>query len=99
MPEARARAASGSSTSAVTGRSSAGGALGTLAAAPSHFRSRCRRAPKREVEFTVWAASANIACPDFALTLRVKDERTLAGTTSDGREVGLTREPAKRNPR
>ena len=53
----------------------------------------------REVEFTVWAASVNTACPDFALTLRVEDERTLAGTTSDGREVRLVREAAKRNPR
>jgi len=41
----------------------------------------------------------NAPCPDFALTLRVIDERRLAGTTSDGREARLTRVPAKRNQR
>ena len=50
------------------------------------------------IEFTVWAASVSIGCPDFALTLHAVDERTLAGTTSDGRQIRLTREPAKRKP-
>jgi hypothetical protein len=58
-----------------------------------------QKSNNREVEFTVWAASVRTACPDFALTLRVVDERTLVGTTSDGREVRLMREPAKRNAR
>ncbi len=55
----------------------------------------------KEVEFTVWAAQVS-KCPDFALTLKVIDERTLAGTlkliddrTADGLEVRLTREPVK----
>lgn len=56
-----------------------------------------QKSNNREVEFTVWAASVNTGCPDFALTLRVVDERTLAGTTSDGREIRLTRDPVKRN--
>ena len=56
-----------------------------------------QRSNYREVEFTVWASSVSTGCPDFALTLRVVDERTLAGTTSEGREIRLTREPAKRN--
>ena len=54
---------------------------------------------RKEVEFSVWAASIVASCPDFALTLRVvdeRDERTLVGTTSDGREIVLTREPEKR---
>ena len=51
----------------------------------------------REVEFSVWASSVSTTCPDFALALRVVDERTLAGTTSDGREIRLTRETARRN--
>ena len=58
-----------------------------------------QKSTKRDVEFTVWAASVRANCPDFAVTLRVVDERTLAGTTSDGREIRLTREPAKRNTR
>ena len=58
-----------------------------------------QKSTNREVEFTVFAATVRKSCPDFALTLRVVDERTLAGTTSDGREVHLTREPAKRNIR
>ena len=53
----------------------------------------------RDVEFTVWAATVRPACPDFTLTLRVVDDRTLAGTTADGREIRLMREPAKRNAR
>jgi hypothetical protein len=56
-----------------------------------------QRSNYREVEFTVWAATVTAGCPDFALTLRVVDERTLAGTTDDGREIRLTREPTKRN--
>ena len=56
-----------------------------------------QKSTKRDVEFTVWASLVRANCPDFALTLRVVDERTLAGTTSDGREIRLTREPAKRN--
>ena len=58
-----------------------------------------QKSTKREVEFTVWAASVRANCPDFGVTLRVVDERTLAGTTSDGRDIRLTREPAKRNTR
>ena len=58
-----------------------------------------QKSTKREVEFTVWAASVRASCPDFELTLRVVDERTLAGTTSDGRAISLTREPTKSNPR
>ena len=54
-----------------------------------------QKSTSREVEFSVWAAMVNARCPDFALTLRVVDERTLAGTTADGREVRLTREPVK----
>jgi hypothetical protein len=56
-----------------------------------------QKSTKREVELTVWASSVRANCPDFALTLRVVDEGTLAGTTSDGGEIRLTREPAKRN--
>lgn len=55
-----------------------------------------QKSTNREVEFTVWASLVRANCPDFALTLRVVDERTLAGTTSDGREIVLTRDPAKR---
>jgi hypothetical protein len=58
-----------------------------------------QKSTKREVELTVWAASVRANCTDFALTLRVVDERTLVGTTSDGRGIRLTREPAKRNTR
>jgi hypothetical protein len=58
-----------------------------------------QRSNNRDVEFTVWAAVVRPACSDFTLTLRVVDERTLAGTTPDGREIRLTREPAKRNTR
>jgi len=58
-----------------------------------------QKSTKREVELTVWAASVRANCPDFAVTLRAVDERTLAGTTSDGREIRLTREPTKRNTR
>ena len=54
-----------------------------------------QRSNDNEVEFTVWAAEVS-KCPDFALTLKVVDERTLVGTTADGREVRLTREPVKR---
>lgn len=56
-----------------------------------------QKSNSKEVEFSVWAASVKPACPDFALELRVADERTLTGTTSDGHEVRLTREPAKRS--
>lgn len=60
------------------------------------------------IEFTVWSEMVNKACPDFALVLKVVDERTLVGTlkaaderkagsvTSNGREVRLTRLPDKR---
>lgn len=58
-----------------------------------------QKSNNRDVEFTVWAAMVRSACSDFTLTLRVVDDRTLAGTTADGREVRLTREPAKRNAR
>ena len=58
-----------------------------------------QRSTRRDVEFTVWAASVRANCPDFALTLRVVDERTLVGKTSDGHEVRLTREPPKRDTR
>ena len=51
-----------------------------------------QRSNDNQVEFTAWAAKVS-KCPDFALTLKVVDERTLEGTTSDGREVRLTREP------
>jgi hypothetical protein len=60
----------------------------------------------KEVEFTVWSETVSKACPDFALVLKVVDERTLAGTLkaadernpdriiSGGREVRLTRVPS-----
>ena len=51
-----------------------------------------QRSNDNQVEFTAWAEEVS-KCPDFALTLKVVDERTLEGTTSDGREVRLTREP------
>ena len=54
-----------------------------------------QRSNDNTLEFTAWAAKVS-KCPDFALTLKVVDERTLVGTTEDGREVRLTREPAKR---
>jgi hypothetical protein len=54
-----------------------------------------QKSTKQELEFSVWAAQSS-KCPDFAFTLKVVDERTLVGTTEDGREVRLTREPAKR---
>ena len=53
-----------------------------------------QRSNENVVEFTAWALKVS-KCPDFALTLKVVDERTLVGTTSDGREVRLTREPVK----
>jgi hypothetical protein len=53
-----------------------------------------QRSNDNQVEFTAWAAQVS-KCPDFALKLKVVDERTLVGTTEDGREVRLTREPAK----
>ena len=53
-----------------------------------------QRSTDKEMEFSVWAAQVS-KCPDFALTLTVVDERTLVGTTSDGRDVRLTREPEK----
>jgi hypothetical protein len=58
-----------------------------------------QKSTRKEVEFSVWAAMVRKDCPDFALTLRVVDERTLVGATSDGREIRLTREPAKRGTR
>ena len=58
-----------------------------------------QKSTAREVEFTVWAAMVRANCPDFALTLRVVDDATMVGTISDGREVRLTREPAKRSKR
>ena len=54
-----------------------------------------QRSNDNELEFTAWAEQVS-KCPDFALTLKVVDERTLVGTTADGREVRLTREPVKR---
>jgi len=54
-----------------------------------------QKSTKREIEFTVWASSVRANCPDFSLALRVVDPHTLAGTTSDGGEVRLTREPVK----
>ena len=57
-----------------------------------------QKSTDKEMEFTIWPPEAS-KCPDFTLTLRVVDERTLAGTTPDGREVRLTREPVKRNTR
>jgi hypothetical protein len=47
-----------------------------------------------KVEFTAWAEQVS-KCPDFALSLKVVDRSTLVGTTGDGREVRLTREPVK----
>ena len=47
---------------------------------------------RTEVAPALWQVSK---CPDFALSLKVVDERTLVGTTGDGREVRLTREPMK----
>ena len=54
-----------------------------------------QRSNTKEVEFSVWSEQVS-KCPDFALTLKVVDERTLVGKTPDGREVRLTREPVKR---
>ena len=54
-----------------------------------------QRSNNNMLEFTAWAAKVS-KCPDFALKLKVVDERTLVGTTEDGREVRLTREPVKR---
>ena len=54
-----------------------------------------QRSNTKEVEFSVWSEQVS-KCPDFALTFKVVDERTFVGTTSDGREVRLTREPDKR---
>jgi hypothetical protein len=54
-----------------------------------------QRSNTKELEFTAWAEQVS-KCPDFAFTLKVVDERTLVGTTSDGREVRLTREPVQR---
>ena len=49
----------------------------------------------KAMEFSVWAEQVS-KCPDFALTLKKVDESTLVGTTEDGREVRLTREPVQR---
>ena len=53
-----------------------------------------QKSDPKVVEFSVWADQVS-KCPAFVLTLKVVDERTLVGTTSDGREVSLTREPGK----
>ena len=57
-----------------------------------------QRSNDNALEFTVWAEQVS-KCPDFAFTLKVVDERTLVGTTEDGREVRLTREPLQRKPK
>ena len=61
-----------------------------------------------QFEFTVWSETVTKACPDFAVVLKVVDERTLVGTLkaaderkadaviSAGREVRLTRVPSKK---
>jgi len=54
-----------------------------------------QRSNEKAMEFTAWAEQVS-KCPNFALTLKVVDERTLVGTTEDGHEVRLTREPVKR---
>ena len=54
-----------------------------------------QRSNDNQVEFTAWAEQVS-KCPDFALTLKKVDATTLVGTTSDGREVRLTRETAQR---
>jgi hypothetical protein len=54
-----------------------------------------QRSNDNQVEFTAWAESVS-KCPNFALALKKVDESTLVGTTDDGREVRLTREPEKR---
>ena len=53
-----------------------------------------QRSNDNQVEFTAWAEEVS-KCPNFALTLKKVDESTLVGTTEDGREVRLTREPVK----
>jgi hypothetical protein len=64
-----------------------------------------------EIEFTVWSEMVTKACPDFALVLKVVDERTLVGTLkaaderkaastiSNGLEVRLTRAPDRKKAR
>ena len=42
-----------------------------------------QKSTTKEVEFTVWAEQVS-KCPDFALTLKVVDERTLVGTLQVG---------------
>jgi hypothetical protein len=66
-----------------------------------------QRSNEYVLEFTAWAAQVS-KCPNFALTLKIVDERTMVGTmqllderpidgtTSGGREVRLTREPVPR---
>jgi len=54
-----------------------------------------QRSNDNQVEFTAWSEQVS-KCPNFALTLKKVDDSTLVGTTEDGREVRLTREPAKR---
>jgi hypothetical protein len=63
------------------------------------------------IEFTVWSEMVTKACPDFALALKMVDERTFVGTVnavderkaatmiSDGHEVRLTRVPDKKKTR
>ena len=68
---------------------------GDLCRGTKPFPITVQRSTDKEMEFTVWAEQVS-KCPDFALTLKVVDERTLVGKTSDGREVSLTREPEKR---
>ena len=53
-----------------------------------------QRSNDNVVEFTAWAEKVS-KCPDIALSLKVVDKSTLVGTTADGREVRLTREPVK----
>ena len=67
---------------------------GDLCRGTKPFPITVQRSNDKEVEFSVWAEQVS-KCPDFALTLKVVDERTLEGTTSDGRAVRLTREPVK----
>lgn len=61
-----------------------------------------------QFEFTVWSETVIKACPDFALLLKVVDERSLVGTLkaaderkadaiiAAGREVRLTLVPSKK---
>ena len=68
---------------------------GDLCRGTKPFPITVQKSDTKVVEFSVWAEQVS-KCPDFALTLKVVDERTLVGKTSDGREVRLTREPVQR---